>query len=146
MTLGLLVLAALLMSTLAPLAACSGSSSPASHETGCGSCEREVADLRAQLQSLNGVTAVKTVQLIAASPTDASGVDIELRSSRASDAGLSGEAARIVWRSRTGPVEVVNVSIRLVDGSMAPTLPYDFRDTGRDYASYVDQWGARPVE
>ncbi|HXH78805.1 hypothetical protein [Nocardioides sp.] len=142
----LLLFAALLLSTISTLSACADPGPGAEDVAGCGSCEREVADIRTQLEALDGITMVKRVEFIPESPTNGSGVDIELRSSQPSEGDLASEAARIVWQSRVQPVEVVNISIKLADGSMAQLLPYDFRETSREHASYVEEWGERPVE
>jgi hypothetical protein len=145
----LLLLAALLLSVFSTVSACSdpggGNGTRAEETAGCGSCEREVARIRTELEALEGVSMVRRVELVPESPTNGSGVDIELRSSRASEGDLASEAARIVWQSEVRPVEVVNISIRLTDGSMAQLLPYDFRESGREHASYVEEWGERPV-
>ena len=143
---GLLLLSTLFVLATFVFSGCTSSGSGVDEVRGCGQCKREVADIRTQLEALDGVTMVKSVEVISASPTNGSGVDIELHSSRASEGGLGNEAARIVWQSRVQPVEVVNVSVKLADGSMAPARPYDFRETSRDYASYVEEWGERPVE
>lgn len=146
----LFLLAALLLSVISTVSACSdpgdAGGSGAEEAAGCGSCEREVDQIRTELEALEGVTTVRRVELIPESPTNGAGVDIELRSSQPSEGDLAGEAARIVWQSKVQPVEVVNISIRLADGRMAQLLPYDFRESGREHASYVEEWGERPVK
>ncbi len=142
----LLLLAALLLSMVSTVSACADPGSGTEEVAGCGSCDREVAEIRTQLESLDGVTMVRRVEFVPSSPTNGSGVDIELRSSQTSEGDLASDAARIVWQSRVQPVEVVNISIKLADGSMAELLPYNFRESSRDYESYVEDWGERPVE
>ncbi len=142
----LLLLAALLLSMIPTMSACTDPGSGADEVAGCGSCEREIAQVRTQLEALDGVTEVKRVELMPESPTNGAGVDVELRSSQSSEGDLASDAARIVWQSRVQPVEVVNISIKLADGSMAELLPYNFRESSRDHASYVEEWGERPVE
>jgi hypothetical protein len=128
-----------------------GATDPAGTDTssaaaGCGECQAELAAVRAQVEDLADVKRVRTLTKYGDSPTNGATVDLEIYSRGEGDTGLADEVARIVWQSDLAPVDVVTIAIQDAAGDLVPSLPYDFRKESRDHASYVEQWGARPVE
>lgn len=117
-----------------------------SADDGCGECTEEVADIRAQLGDLDGIRELVTLTRYASSPTNGAGVKVELRSRGAGDTGIQDEVAEIVWKSRVTPLDELFVTVEDGEGELVPTLPYDFTDGARQHATYVEQWGQRPVE
>jgi len=112
---------------------------------GCGDCEAELADVRAQVEGLADVKRIRTLEKYGATPTNGDTVDLEIYSRGVGDTGLADEVAKIVWQSTLAPVDVVTIAIQDSAGDLVPSLPYDFRDSSRDHASYEAQWGPRPV-
>ncbi|MCW2737657.1 hypothetical protein [Nocardioides sp.] len=113
---------------------------------GCGDCEAELAAVRSQVEQLADVERIRTLEKYGSSPTNGDTVNLELFSAGVGDTGLADEVAAIVWRSDLAPVDVVTIAIEDSAGDLVPTLPYDFRDGSRQHATYVQQWGPRPVE
>lgn len=113
---------------------------------GCGDCEAELADVRAQVEALPDVKRIQTLKKYGATPTNGDTVDLEIYAVGVGDTGLADEVARIVWQSDLAPVEVVTIAIQDSAGDLVPSLPYDFRDDSRQRAAYEEQWGPRPVE
>jgi hypothetical protein len=122
-----------------------GQDSPGAGE-GCGDCEAELADVRAQVEELADVKRIRTLEKYGATPTNGETVDLEIYSRGVGDTGLADEVAKIVWQSKLAPVDVVTIAIQDAAGDLVPSLPYDFRDSARDHASYEAQWGPRPGE
>ena len=118
------------------------SSSPA---PGCGDCEAELADVRAQVEALPDVRRIQTLDKYGATPTNGDTVDLEIHANGVGDTGLADEVARIVWQSELAPVDVVTIAIQDSAGDLVPSLPYDFRDDSRQRATYEEQWGPRPA-
>lgn len=117
-----------------------------STDPGCGECVEELAQVREQVESLPDVERLVTLEKYPASPTNGAGVTVELRSRSTGDDQVVDEVAEIVWKSELWPVDVVDVSVEdASDALLHGDSPYDFRDDSRDHASYVEQWGPRPV-
>ena len=51
-----------------------------------------------------------------------------------------------MWHSDLAFVDVVTIAIQDSAGDLVPSLPYDFRDSSRQHATYAGRWGPRPVE
>lgn len=112
---------------------------------GCGDCEAELADVRAQVEELADVKRIQTLEMYGATPTNGETVDLEIYSRSVGDTGLADEVAKIIWQSELAPIDVVTIAIQDSAGDLVPSLPYDFRDGSRDHASHEEQWGPRPV-
>ena len=113
---------------------------------GCGECEAQLADVRAQVEALADVKRIRTLEKYGATPTNGETVDLEIYARGVGDTGLADKVARIVWQSELAPVDVVTIAIQDSAGDLVPSLPYDFRDDSRQRATYEEQWGPRPVE
>lgn len=112
---------------------------------GCGDCEAELADVRAKVEALDDVKRVQKLTKYGDTPTNGDTVDLEIYSRGVGDTGLADAVAEIVWQSELAPVDVVTVAIQDSAGDLVPSLPYDFRDSSRQHATYEQQWGPRPV-
>jgi hypothetical protein len=120
--------------------------SAGSTDPGCGDCVDELAQVREQIEALPDMKKLLTLKKYGASPTNGATVRAEIVSSAAGDTGIAEEVARIVWQSELAPVDVVMVTLEDSTGELVPSLPYDFRDDSRDYPTFEEQWGPRPVE
>lgn len=139
------LLVALLLLAGPAVSACSGSAPKAAQGPGCGDCAGEMGDVRAEIESLPWVKKVFVVDRYASSPTNGAGVDVQVRSRTVGKEQQADELARIVWQSKVQPLDVVDVTVEGSDGELVSTLPYDFRESGRNYESYVEEWGERPL-
>lgn len=113
---------------------------------GCGDCEAELAAVRSRVEQLADVKRIRTLEKYGSSPTNGDTVNLEIHSTGVGDTGLADEVAEIVWRSDLAPVDVVTIAIQDSAGDLVPSLPYDFRDSSRQHATYAGRWGPRPVE
>ena len=116
-------------------------------DAGCGECVEELADVRAQIEGLPDVAELVTLDTYADTPTNGAGVQVELRTRSTGDPAVIDEVGRIIWQSRLAPVDEVFVTVEDASGELVRgSSPFDFADTSRQHATYVEQWGARPVE
>lgn len=114
---------------------------------GCGECVEELAEVRAEIEGLGDVEELLTLETYADSPTNGAGVQVELRARSTGDPGVVDEVGRIIWQSRLTPVDEVFVTVEDASGDLVHgSSPFDFADTSRQHATYVDEWGPRPVE
>jgi hypothetical protein len=123
-----------------------GGQDSSSAAPGCGDCEAELADVRAQVEDLADVKRIRTLEKYGATPTNGETVNLEIYAKGVGDTGLAEEVAKIIWQSHLAPVDVVTIAIQDSAGDLVPSLPYDFRDSSRDHASYEERWGPRPVD
>ena len=115
--------------------------------SGCGECVEELADVRSRIEGLSDVEELLTLETYDASPTNGAGVRVELRTRSTGDAAVVDEVGRIVWQSELAPVDEVFVTVEDASGELVRgSSPLDFTATGRQHATYVEEWGERPVD
>lgn len=115
-------------------------------ESGCGECIEELADARTVIEALPDVEELVTLETYSASPTNGAGVRVELRARSTGDPAVVDEVGRVIWQSRLAPVDEVFVTVEDASGELVRgSSPLDFADTSRQHATYVEQWGPRPV-
>lgn len=125
----------------------SGCANAGSTDPGCGECVEELAAVRTEIEALPDVKKLVTLNKYPSSPTNGATVDVELDSKSVGDSGVVEEVARIVWQSELTPVDWVEVVVEDASGELVHgDSPFHFLEQGREYESYVEQWGPRPVE
>lgn len=123
-----------------------GPSGATSGEAGCGACVEELADVRARVEELADVRELVALETYRASPTNGAGVRVELRARSTGDPAVVDEVGRIIWQSRLSPVDEVFVAVEDASGDLVRgSSPLDFTRSSRRHATYVEQWGERPV-
>lgn len=124
-----------------------GESSGASSQEGCGACTEQLAAVRAQIEALPDVAELATLETYTGSPTNAPGVQVELRTRSTGDPSVMDQVAEIIWKSELSPVEEVFVTVEDASGELVRGggSPYDFSETSRQHDVYVREWGPRPV-
>lgn len=141
------------LSVLLALTACTssgGEADPSASDPsgrGCGECTEELAAVRADVEALPDVEELATLETYSDSPTNAAGVQVELRTRSTGDASVMDQVAEIIWKSRLAPVDEVFVTVEDASGELVRGggSPYDFTEHSRDHDTYVERWGPRPV-
>ena len=113
-------------------------------DPGCGTCERQLAPVTAQTKKLAGVIGIRETSFTPGSPTNGNTVSVSVNVSVDAPADLPDRIASLVWDSEVRPLDYIVVNL-VTGGSEQDFSSYEVRPEGADYASYVEQWGERPV-